>query len=59
MIKWALRILYAILGVIFGIFVAPIVFVFFTLCLLIMWIGVALMCLVLPFYMGVEAMDLE
>lgn len=59
MTKWISKILYAIAGVIAGVFMAPIVFVLFTLCLLIMWIAVGLMCLVLPFYMGVEAMDLE
>lgn len=59
MIKWISKILGAILGFIAGIFMAPIVCVFFTLCLLIMWLGVGLMCLSLPFYMAYEGMDLE
>ena len=59
MIKLIYKILGAILGIIAGIIMAPIAFVFFTLCLLIMWFGVALMCLVLPFYMAYEGMDLE
>ena len=54
---WIFKLLAAILGVIAGIFVAPIVFVFLTFCLLLMWAGCALICLVLPFYMGIEAMD--
>lgn len=54
---WFFKLLAAILGIIFGIAVAPIVFVFFTFCLLLMWLGVALMCLVLPFYIGIEAMN--
>lgn len=53
------KILGAILGIIVGIIMAPIAFVFFTLCLLIMWFGIALVCLVLPFYMAYEGMDLE
>jgi hypothetical protein len=54
---WIFKLLAAILGIVFGIFLAPIAFVFFTFCLLLMWFGVALMCLVLPFYMGIEAMN--
>ena len=57
--KWISKILGAILGIIVGIVMAPIVFVLFTLCLFVMWIIVALMCLVLPFYMAYEGMDLE
>ena len=53
------KILGAILGIIVGIIMAPIAFVFFTLCLLIMWFGIALVCLVLPFYMAYEGMDWE
>lgn len=59
MTKWISKILYAILGIMTGIFVAPIVFILFTLCLLIMWIASALMCLALPFYMAYEGIDLE
>lgn len=59
MIKWISKILYAILGSITGIFAAPIVFILFTLCLLIIWIGSALMCLALPFYIAYEGMGLE
>lgn len=54
---WIFKLLAAILGVIAGIFLAPIVFAFLTFCLLLMWAGCAMMCLVLPFYMGIEAMD--
>lgn len=54
---WIFKLVAAILGVIAGIFLAPILFVFLTFCLLLMWAGCALMCLVLPFYMGIEAMD--
>lgn len=53
---WIFKLLAAILGIIVGIILAPIVFVFLTLCLLLVWAGCALMCLVFPFYMGVEAM---
>jgi hypothetical protein len=54
---WIFKLLAAILGVIAGIFLAPIVFAFLTFCLLLMCAGCAMMCLVLPFYMGIEAMD--
>lgn len=54
---WIFKLLAAILGVIAGIFLAPIVFAFLTFCLLLMWAVCAMMCLVLPFYMGIEAMD--
>ena len=56
--KWISKIIGAIVGFVAGIFMAPIVFAFFTLCLLIMWLGVGLMCLALPFYMTYEGMDL-
>lgn len=57
--KFISKILGAILGIIVGIVIAPIVFMFLTLYFLVMWVGVALMCLVLPFYMAYEGMDLE
>jgi hypothetical protein len=54
---WISNILAAILGVLVGIFVAPILFIFLTFFLLLMWSCCAFICLVLPFYMGIEAMD--
>ena len=59
MFKWLSKVLYAILSFIAGIFAAPIVFIVFTLCLLVMWICIVFVCLALPFYMAYEGMDLE
>lgn len=59
MTKWISKIIGAIVGFIAGIFMAPIVFVIFTLFLLFMLVSTCLMCLVLPFYMAYEGIDLE
>lgn len=55
--KWIKKLLYAIFGFIFGIFIAPITFVVLTLGLLLMLVGLAFCCLFLPFGMAIAWAD--
>lgn len=57
MIKCLEKAVLAIVGIVLGIVIAPFMFALLTLGLLIMWIGVGILCLIMPFYFGVAAME--